>query len=413
MKAEDKRKIIDRIIGLTIVNKMRELLKSEIKDAKRADEQLKHKTSAIEDEIERITYKLEALNEKIDEENSDRIVELKKVIKKQTTAQEKMVTKEDEISEILSDRMSGLKKLEQNEYGIDKVIRSLKEKIRLYNQDKCPTCGSDFHTPEFSNLKAELESDINDNKSKLEEIEIEKVEWESEIEKVKKLQSKARDKRQKISYEISTLKTELRTLEAGQSQNSQISTVEELKVAAETKLVDVKEQMQKSEHELTFYEMADQLLSENGIKKLAMKKILPVINQQLNSLIQRLGIVYTMKFDDNFDCQISHLGEEIAVSTLSTGEAKKLDSAVLIAIMRLIKIKFPELNILFLDEIFSSLDMHSIRSMIEIVQELSRDLNMHVFVVNHSPLESALFDSIYLISKNNGFSDMCIEEREG
>ena len=53
---------------------------------------------------------------------------------------------------------------------------------------------------------------------------------------------------------------------------------------------------------------------------------------------------------------------------------KKLDFAVLIAVIKLMKIRFSSVNILFLDEIFSSVDPDGVHSILNTLRKLSDDL---------------------------------------
>ena len=68
---------------------------------------------------------------------------------------------------------------------------------------------------------------------------------------------------------------------------------------------------------------------------------------------REMGIPFGIRFNEKFYCTLHHLGTEISPKTLSTGEKKKVDFVIIMALMKMIKVRFPSLNILFLDEIFS------------------------------------------------------------
>jgi hypothetical protein len=63
-----------------------------------------------------------------------------------------------------------------------------------------------------------------------------------------------------------------------------------------------------------------------------------------------------LRFNSDFEPLLEHLGIHINVETLSTGEKKRVDLAVLISIIRMLKRKYPSLNIFMLDEVLSSID---------------------------------------------------------
>jgi len=95
---------------------------------------------------------------------------------------------------------------------------------------------------------------------------------------------------------------------------------------------------------------------------------------------------------------------------LSTGERKKMDFAILLALVRLLKIKHSGMNLIFLDEIFSSIDADGIFHILEILKSNTTELNLNIFVINFSPLPSEQFDYKIEVKKLNNFSNLYIEK---
>jgi DNA repair exonuclease SbcCD ATPase subunit len=104
------------------------------------------------------------------------------------------------------------------------------------------------------------------------------------------------------------------------------------------------------------------------------------------------------------------MGIEIPAQTLSTGEMKKVDFIVLVAIMKLMKLKFSSINLLFLDELFSSVDPEGVHSILGILKTVASDLGLNVFVINHAPMPHEIFDWKLDISKKNNFSSLTLEK---
>ena len=63
-----------------------------------------------------------------------------------------------------------------------------------------------------------------------------------------------------------------------------------------------------------------------------------------------------------------------------------------------------------LDEVLSSIDGDGIYDIIGLLQKLSREMAMNIFVINFSPLPIEQFDYKIEIHKNAGFSDLTIEK---
>lgn len=404
MKPEDKRKIIDKIFGLSIINMMRETLKNDLKVYKNRQNNTKIQIKSINDEIERITSKIEDMKISIEETNINRSEEIINSLKKYNKLHSKLKSKKDKLLEYLKEFNEDYNSINNKINKLQRIIGSLKEKLELFENDKCPTCGSDLHNESFDSLKEDYEQELKMHKDNYSLLKNERENIENEISNINDMINENKDKIYNVTIEINKLQSEMEMI--NENVDNQINSLEDLRENSIEKLNLVKESLQETENELNFIQLMDEMLSENGIKKLAMKIILPTMNNQLKILTKTLGIPYNVKFDANFDSIITHNGEVISAITLSTGETKKVDSAILIAIIKLMKLKFSGLNFLFLDEIFSSLDTESVHNIISITKKMSSELKLNIFVVNHAPLDTNQFDYIYQVTKNNSYSNI-------
>ncbi|MEK0338519.1 MAG: hypothetical protein QQN41_13905, partial [Nitrosopumilus sp.] len=80
-----------------------------------------------------------------------------------------------------------------------------------------------------------------------------------------------------------------------------------------------------------------------------------------------------------------------------------------ISVIRMLKRKYPTLNIFMLDEVLSSIDGDGIYDIIGLLQKTAKELFMNIFIINQSPLPIEYFDFKIDISKNDGFSDLTLE----
>jgi energy-coupling factor transporter ATP-binding protein EcfA2 len=119
---------------------------------------------------------------------------------------------------------------------------------------------------------------------------------------------------------------------------------------------------------------------------------------------------YRVTFNEEFEVSIQHLGYPVTPDQLSTGERKKVDFAVLVSLIRIMKTKFTGVNITFLDEIFSSIDSDGIHQILKVLCKTCRELRLNIFVINHSQLPTEIFDYRLEITKNNGFSNLYTEK---
>ena len=137
---------------------------------------------------------------------------------------------------------------------------------------------------------------------------------------------------------------------------------------------------------------------------MAIKSILPALNAEIGKLIKTLGVEHRIVFDEEFNARITHFGLEVSPETLSAGEETKVDFAVLLAVIRMMKLKYPQMNMLFLDEIFAKIDGDGQYHILKILKDVVREYAMNIFVISHYPLEQSSFDYVIAVEKNNGYS---------
>jgi DNA repair exonuclease SbcCD ATPase subunit len=165
----------------------------------------------------------------------------------------------------------------------------------------------------------------------------------------------------------------------------------------------------KADEKFLWLKTIDDILGEKGVKQMAIKTILPSLNSEIMELLTTMHLDYRVVFDEEFNATIYHMGIEVSSQTLSTGEMKKVDFVVLIAIMKLMKMKFSNINLLFLDELFSSVDPDGVYSILKILKNTCRELGLNIFVINHAPMPHEIFDWKLEIQKLNNFSSFSID----
>ena len=148
--------------------------------------------------------------------------------------------------------------------------------------------------------------------------------------------------------------------------------------------------------------------NDDSIKKFLLKKIVPVYNNILNAI---LDIVFQSKltctFNDIFEETIIYNGHEFDYEQLSTGEKAKLNIAINLAILNLMRINIGGANILFIDELFASIDMVSINKYLNILRESYPEIG--IYVISHeSGADLFQFDSDIIIERKDQRSKIVI-----
>ena len=406
MTPADKRQIIDKIFSLEIINKVHELIKRDMRDLGNAINISNSQIFSLEQTIKTSTDELNSLSTKHAEENKNTLDDLKARAEKATelyAAQQEIYSQQyNKYNEILSTETA----LKQTLAGQIKDCNITQQKINLFNQDKCPTCGTAFNSDEFVELKEKLQQTYAEQYSmydatnkQLQALLQAKNEIWSALQSLQENLNKIRTKQNEILSEARGI--ELSTQKTGEFQSIQkiISDTQQTKKTIEKEITS-------SNKKMGLLTILEEQYSADGIKRQMMQSFIPTLNEEIATALSRLGFPYTLEFDDNFDPHLESLGESIETETLSVGEHKKVDLIVLCAILKMLKRKYPQINLICLDETVSSLDYESSTDIISYLKEISSTMGLNVFIVSHTQLEESLFDVRILVTKNTGFSEL-------
>ena len=143
----------------------------------------------------------------------------------------------------------------------------------------------------------------------------------------------------------------------------------------------------------------NRIFGEDGVKKAIIAGIIKPINHFIKENVKTMGLPFDVQLDETFTAEIKMLGVPIEHDSLSTGETKKINIAILIAYLKLIRTK-KHINILFLDEVFASIDIEGIDSILGLLKSFANDYNINIFVVHHAILSQEMFDRIIKINKD-------------
>lgn len=409
MSPQDKRAIVDKIFGFHILNQMREALKGESKRIKESLDVLSGKLQTAEKSIEKSELEMSTLLSTIEQETKDELASLNESLEKFRTVQklhsEKIAefkTYEQEIVDLLTNSSRSLIE-SRTKY------QDLERRLSLYESEKCPTCesslDSEFHLALKDSLTIERDNSLslfNECESTLSQVRDKESEMKS---KKLDLQSKGT----KIDLRIKEILSEIQRLESS-NKDKQVEALKRIVESLEQDKISLEADTIKTQEKNLWIKSLDDVLSEKGVKQMAIKTILPSLNSEILDLLRDMHLEYQVVFDEEFKASLYHMGVEIPIQSLSTGEMKKVDFVVLISIMKLMKLKFSTINLLFLDELFSSVDPEGVHSILQILRKNSRDMGLNIFVINHAPMPHEIFDWKLDVSKTNNFSSIKIDK---
>ena len=406
MSPNDKRLIIDKIFSLEILNKVYELVKKDMRELGNVINTSNSQVFSLEQTIKTSNAELENLTSKNEDDNKDVLKSLREKIEKIGVLYK---TQSDSYSQYYQKYTELCNSENQCLQLYNAQLRECKDtenKIKLFNEDKCPTCGTPFHGQEFDELRGQLTAKYEQQQQQLNVY-------------LENYQTFSKAKNEYITS-LNTLKTnidkllakqnefliEVKSIENAASKSSEYASIQNIineTIAVKTNL---EKSIDESNNKMGLLNIMESMYSNDGIKQQMMENYLPTLNEEIKNTLIALSFPYTLEFDNNFDPHLECLGEPIEVQSLSTGEHKKVDLTVLCAILRMLKRKYPQINLVCLDETLSSLDYESSTDIITYLQDIASSMSLNIFIVSHTQLDENLFDVRIHIDKNSGFSSL-------
>lgn len=375
-KTKEQYKAQDKEVD-TIEVRIEELKKSIFQDKQYKISEDKKKKAEIE-QYEGQIKDLETSNKKID--NTDLIDQLLKDIS----------ANDLELSEI-NNKYSELRvketEIETEKKGKDRELDKF-NKIKT----ECPTCKRPLgdHNPEdIAKEKAEIQKQID--------------KYEDQLDKIYKAKSAINNKIVSIENSTRKLKSTVGTLQTEQKAwditNNKIENIKKMleNVKAKTNVFDDKIKVNEeklSEYEKEIKDLKFKLrifelskIAATLIKANAIKKIIGTMNNRLNYYLKRLGAVVTIKFDEFFEEKLTHKRNKLEISygSLSGGEAKRVDVALLFAFRDIRRLQSQvSLNISVFDELFdSAIDAKAMQDIMTLLKEMSDKEGF--YIITHRP----------------------------
>ena len=399
MSAADKRNIIDKICGFTIYNKYKEFAKADLRA-------LEDKLNSNAASIRTINSNIVQYERQIEEikENSTTQEELDDLLQKINESKVIRAKNDDMLRKLRAagDQLKNINYKKASDYNLLKNrIQEIDKKIAFIDKGRCPTCGSSLETDDFKKMR--------------EDLVVQKEEISNQMEQIKGIINSAKPKLialEKKEKEITSNNNRIPLADLQSDYKYKLTlksrgteTIESLKEKLLKNLDDLNKEKNLLEQEKTLIDFLTVMFSDSGgIKRYISNKYIPIINNLMSDMLQYMDLNYIIEFDDNFDATIVQNGVKIKYATLSKGQKARVDFATIISFVKFLKLQFGELNLLFLDELFSHVDINGMNDMIDILRNLCNDMKLNIYLIHHAKLENIMFDRVLQTKMTDGFS---------
>lgn len=272
--------------------------------------------------------------------------------------------------------------------GAAALGKQAKEHYNTFKSGVCPTCGQKIDESHIEHHKEEMNkyaSEYREWEAKAKEYEIKKANITTEYQPKIDACTVAMDNLRKL---IGVIDAEIK------SYNDSVKLLnenyDELIRDQEHKANKIKEQLDKSDLEICEWNDMNILFTKT-LRYNLLESLIPHINKSIQFFINKLDQSFKVEYDQEFKAHIYVDGwdREISYNNLSTGQKKTLDLAIIFGILQNI-VSTVDMNIIFLDELFSNMDADTRNIMLSLLNEtMSQDKS--IFIVNHAEMQDDCF----------------------
>ena len=427
----------------------KELTELNVKKFQKMSERKEVKESLIKTDVATVENNIAQINEKLSIERA-----------KFTSQKEEYTTIKDatfDVDEYKKKQDEKVKIVAKNG-GIKQEIAILKKNIDhikdLIEQKVCPNCGHEVDAKSQNEVISQEQSKIDEliaqgveNKKKIDEIDAQIATLEENREKVNKLN--------RLKLSMTALHTQIENyklqIDALNKTKQEIETnrdniIHNNKIDNDIRLIDesvktvtsVKEgfirSIQSWKDENTRYEkdikvredlivklteeekvirswnIYKELIGKNGILKIVLKRALPIINNEIATLLNGLvdfDVILSISEDNKVCIDLVHDGVAMSVGRAASGYEETMASLALRSALATVS-SFAKPNLLVLDEIFGATGSSHYEDIREL---LSRIMKNHDFVIDitHNEMITDWHNQIIEVVKENNISKLTVK----
>ena len=269
----------------------------------------------------------------------------------------------------------------------------------------------------FDKLKTEFES-YERNKLRKERYELEVEQKQLEIDgKQKRLDNYESNKKklednQKIDAEVIALKTKIETANGDIRQTNTNIEKHTNNITNMNEKIGINEELIKkitAEEELSaVFKIYLTVYGKNGISKIILKNMIPLINQELyRLLVDSCHFILEMNINDKNEVEFIMIDTETRIVkplNAGSGYERTISSLALRSVLTKIS-SLPKPNIVVMDEVFGKIADENLEMVGEFFKKIKNYFD-HILVISHNSLIRNWSDNIIMIKKEENVSSI-------
>ena len=420
LSTANRREVVEDLLDIKIFSAMNSILKEKIRSSNEKIKEFDIFEKSIQEKILMQTEFIEELEKRGNDKiiaNQEKIVNLLNevgVYIRQNSFLEEDVFKYIKEQEEVSGATDRFKKLDNLKGKLSEKVSVITEEHKFFNENTvCPTCtqtiDEEFRVNKITDVQnkaKELQTGYQDLECTIKNEEERERQFIILSKEIAKLNNEISQNNTRISFnqkQTQELEYEIQTItEQFKNRNTEQQKLEKL----EKQQVDNFKKKSKYKETINYFDFAQILMKDGGVKTKIIQKYLPLMNKQINKYLQIMDFYINFTLDEEFKENIkSPIHEDFTYESFSEGEKMRINLSILFTWREIARMKNSiNTNLLILDEVFdSSLDNMGTDYFTKIIKHIIKDAN--VFVISHKTDELIdKFDKIIRFEKIKGFS---------
>jgi len=204
---------------------------------------------------------------------------------------------------------------------------------------------------------------------------------------------------------IETLETEKDNIKTEIQNINNDTTNKEEKITENTNLI---EQIRKEEEVLKIFDVYNRMIGKNGISKLVLSSVIPIINHELNRLLDEVcDFEIQLEMNDKNEVDFLLIKNDV-VKKLKSGSGLETTLASLALRSVLGRVStLPKPNTIVFDEVLGKVANINL-DQVKIFFDKIKKMYEIIFLISHNPIVQDWADKIITIEKNNDISSLQI-----
>lgn len=420
LDAKARRDFIEELLSLKVFSKMNVILKDRVSANTRRLQDIDNKITNEKNKLEILERNLNAIQAETEGRVAELTTEQQDLKNQNTNLSSKAETLEKEIEKLTAKLIktdSVLVKKQEIERLIFKLQSektSFEKELRFYvDHDNCPTCKQIIDAGFKAEIVSEKNNVIDERRGQLSMLD-------QKLEKIKDALTKIREVENRRSTLVSEQAGYVNKISTNTSIMSRLSKeIENLTNNNDRKDIETKNISDSQERLKILYTTKDEineerellstsvvLLKDNGIKAKILSAYIPLINNLVNSYLDKMDFYVNFQLDENFDETIkSRYRDELKYESFSMGEKQRIDLALLFTWRQIAhKKNSMNVNLLFMDEVAdSSMDEDGIDCLMKI---LDGQTETNTVIISHRETILEHFNKTIRFKKVKNFSQI-------